>query len=125
MKWNKQTRGLPYVMCRKWNEMGYEHLQMQGFVDNMSDRAAKAERGSNTVRDDMKEQHMLSEVAEIAILFKKVNLGERKQMNPLLLRAKETLLIKSPGPQESKTERCLEQEGYQRRKNTMDNQKFI
>ena len=112
-------------MCRKWNEMGYEHLQMQGFVDNMSDRAAKAERGSNTLRDDMKEQHMLSEVAEIAILFKKVNLGERKQMNPLLLRAKETLLIKSPGPQESKTERCLEQEGYQRRKNTMDNQKFI
>ena len=51
-------------MCRKWNEMGYEHLQMQGFVDNMSDRAAKAERGSNTLRDDMREQHMLSEVAE-------------------------------------------------------------
>ena len=56
MKWNKQTRGLPYVKCRKWNEMGYEHLQMQVFVENLSDRAAKAERGSNTLRDDMTEQ---------------------------------------------------------------------
>ena len=46
------------------------------------------------------------------------------QMNPLPLRAKETLQIKSPNPQESKTERCLEQQGYQRRKYTMDNQKF-
>ena len=62
-----------------------------------------------------------------AILFKKVKLGERMQMNPLLLRPKETLQIKSPSPQESKTERCicLEQQGYQRRKNTVDNQKFI
>ena len=68
---------------------------------------------------------MLSEIAETAILFKKVNLGERKQMNPLLLRAKETLQIKSPSPKESKTERCLEQQAYQRRKNTMDDQKFI
>ena len=37
------------------------------------------------------------------------------QMNPLLLRTKQTLQIKSPNPQESKTERCLEQQGYQRR----------
>ena len=44
MKWNKQTRGLPNVMFRKWNEMGYEHLQMHVFVENLSDRAAKAER---------------------------------------------------------------------------------
>ena len=64
MKWNKQTRGLPNVMCRKWNEMGYEHLQMHVFVENLSDRVAKAERGSKTLRDDMKEQHMLSEIAE-------------------------------------------------------------
>ena len=35
-KWNKQTRGLPNVMFRKWNEMGYEHLQMQVFVENLS-----------------------------------------------------------------------------------------
>ena len=34
MKWNKQTRGLWNVMFRKWNEMGYEHLQMQVFVEN-------------------------------------------------------------------------------------------
>ena len=68
---------------------------------------------------------MLSEIAETAILFKKVNLEERKQMNPLLLSAKETLQIKSPRPQDSKTERCLEQQGYQQRKNTVDNQKFI
>ena len=112
-------------MCRKWNEMGYGHLQMQVFVENLSDRAAKAERGSNTLRDDMKEQHMLSEIAETAILLKKVNLGERKQMSPVLLSAKETLQIKSPRPQESKIERCLKQQGYQRRTNTMDNQKFI
>ena len=64
MKWNKQTRGLPNVMCRKWNEMGYEHLQMHVFVENLSDRVAKAERGSKTLRDDMKEQHMLSEIEE-------------------------------------------------------------
>ena len=44
--------------------MGYGHLQMQVFVENLSDRAAKAERGSNTLRDHMKEQHMLSEIAE-------------------------------------------------------------
>ena len=68
---------------------------------------------------------MLSEIAETPILFKKVNLGERKQMNPLLVSAKETLQIKSPSPQDSKTERWLEQQGYQRRKNTVDNQKFI
>ena len=49
---------------------------------------------------------MLSEIAETAILFNEVNLGERNQMNPLLLSAKETLQIKSPSPQESKTERC-------------------
>ena len=35
-KWNKQTRGLPNVMFRKWKEMGYEHLQMQVFVENLS-----------------------------------------------------------------------------------------
>ena len=99
--------------------------RLQVFVENLSDRAAKAERDSNTLRDDMKEQHMLSETAETVILFQKVNLGDRKQMNPLLLRAKETLQIKSPSAQKSKTERCLEQQGYQRRKNTMDNQKFI
>ena len=64
MKWNKQTRGLPYVLCRKWKEMGYEHLQMHVFVENLSDRVAKAERGSKTLRDHMKEQHMLSEIAE-------------------------------------------------------------
>ena len=76
---------------------------------NLSDRVAKAERGSKTLRDHMKEQHMLSEIQlqKTAILFKKVNLGERMQMNPLLFRAKETLQIKSPNPQESKTERCL------------------
>ena len=56
MKWNKQTRGLPNDMFRKWNEMGYEHLQMQFFVKNLSDRAAKAERGSKTLRGHMKEQ---------------------------------------------------------------------
>ena len=64
MKWNKQTRGLPNVMFRKWNEMGYEHLQIQVFVENLFDRAAKAERGSKTLRDHIKEQHMLSEIAE-------------------------------------------------------------
>ena len=51
-------------MFRKWNEMGYEHLQMQFFVQNLSDRVAKAERGSKTLRDHMKKQHMLSEIAE-------------------------------------------------------------
>ena len=94
--------------------------RLQVFVENLSDRAAKAERDSNTLRDDTKEQHMLSETAETVILFKKVNLGDRKQM-----RAKETLQIKSPSAKKSKTERCLQQQGYQRRKNTMDNQKFI
>ena len=51
MKWNKQTRGLRNVRFRKWNEMGYKHLQMQFFVKNLSDRVAKAERGSKTLRD--------------------------------------------------------------------------
>ena len=31
---------------------------------NLSDRVAKAERGSKTMRDHMKEQHMLSEISE-------------------------------------------------------------
>ena len=31
---------------------------------NLSDRVAKAERGSKTLRDHMKEQYMLSEIAE-------------------------------------------------------------
>ena len=31
---------------------------------NLSDRVAKAERGTKTLRDHMKEQHMLSEIAE-------------------------------------------------------------
>ena len=34
---------------------------------NLSDRVAKAERGSKTLRDHMKEQHMLSKIAEIEI----------------------------------------------------------
>ena len=51
-------------MSRKWNEMGYEHLQMQVFAQNLSDRVAKAERVSKTLRDHIKEQHMLSEIAE-------------------------------------------------------------
>ena len=51
-------------MFRKWNEIGYEHLQMQVFVENLSDRAAKAERSSNALRDDIKEQNILSEIAE-------------------------------------------------------------
>ena len=59
---------------------------------------------------------------------RKINMnssGKRKvNWTSQILRAKETLQINSPSPQESKTERCLEQ-GYQRRKNTMDNQKFI
>ena len=64
MKWNKQTRGLRNVRFRKWNEMSYEHLQMQFFVKNLSDRVAKAERGSKTLRDHMKERHIRSEIAE-------------------------------------------------------------
>ena len=64
MKWNKQTRGLLNVRFRKWNEMGYEHLQMQFFVQNLSDRVAKVEKGSKRLRDHMKKQHMLSEIAE-------------------------------------------------------------
>ena len=100
---------------------------MQFFVQNLSDRVAKVEKGSKRLRDHMKKQHMLSEIAEnwTSILFKKVNLGERMQRNPLLLRTKDTLQIKSPNPQESKIERCLEHQGYQRRKNAMDNHKFI
>ena len=34
------------------------------FVKKLSDRAAKAERGSKTLKDHMKKQHMLSEIAE-------------------------------------------------------------
>ena len=64
MKWNKQTRGLRNDTFRKWIEMGYEHLQMQFFVKKLSDRNAKAERGSKTLKDHMKKQHMLSENAE-------------------------------------------------------------
>ena len=107
MKWKKTDKRA----AEQWNEMCYEHLQRQ----NMSDRAAKAERGSKTLRDHMKEQIYCLKLQKTAILFKKVNLGERVQMNPLLLRAKQTLQIKSPTPQESKTERCQEEQGYQRR----------
>ena len=57
-------RAVECSVFRKWNEMGYEHLQMQFFVKNLSDRAAKAERASKTLRDHMKEQHILSETAE-------------------------------------------------------------
>ena len=113
------------MLFRKWNEMGYEHLQMQLFVENSSDRVAKADRGSKTLRHDIRDHICCLKLQKTVILFKKVNLGERMQMNPLLLRAKETLQIKSPNSQKGKTERCLEQQGYQRRKNTMDYQKFI
>ena len=57
-------RAVECSVVRKWNEMGYGHLQMQFFVQNLSDRVAKAERGSKTLRDHMKKQHMLSEIAE-------------------------------------------------------------
>ena len=57
-------RAVECSVVRKWNEMGYEHLQMQFFVQNLSDRVAKAERGSKTLGDHMKKQHMLSEIAE-------------------------------------------------------------
>ena len=46
MKQNKQQRGLRNVMFRRWNEMGYEHLQLS--AQNLYDRAAKAERSSKT-----------------------------------------------------------------------------
>ena len=49
-------RAVECSVVRKWNEMGYEHLQMQFFVQNLSDRVAKAERGSKTLRDHMKIQ---------------------------------------------------------------------
>ena len=59
---------------------------------------------------------------------RKINMnssGKRKvNWTSQILIAKETLQINSPSPQETKTERCLKQ-GYQRRKNTMDNEKFI
>ena len=114
-------------MCRKWNEMGYEHLQMHVFVENLSDRVAKAERGSKTLRDDMKEQHMLSEIAENSNPIQESESGRENANESTAIEGERnlTLQIKSPSPQESKTERCLEQQGYQRRKNTMDNQKFF
>ena len=50
------------------------------FLQNLSDRAAKAEGASKTLRDDMKKQHKLCclKLQKTAILFKKVNLGERE-----------------------------------------------
>ena len=57
-------RAVECSVFRKWNEMGYEHLQMQFFVQNLSDRVAKVEKGSKRLRDHMKKQHMLSEIAE-------------------------------------------------------------
>ena len=57
-------RAVERSVFRKWNEMGYEHLQMQFFVQNLSDRVAKVEKGSKRLRDHMKKQHMLSEIAE-------------------------------------------------------------
>ena len=59
MKQNKQQRGLHNVMFRRWNEMGYEHLQLS--AQNLYDRAAKAERRSKTLREHMEEQRSLSQ----------------------------------------------------------------
>ena len=41
-------------MFRKWNEMGYDHLNLS--TQNLYDRAAKAERGSKALREYMEEQ---------------------------------------------------------------------
>ena len=57
MKWNKQTRGL-------WNVQWFGNgtrwamntCRCNFFVQNLSDRVAKAERGSKTLRDHMKIQ---------------------------------------------------------------------
>ena len=62
MKQNKQQRGLRNVMFRRWNEMGYEHLQLS--AQNLYDRAAKAERSSKTLREHMEEQRSLSQRAQ-------------------------------------------------------------
>ena len=45
MKQKKQQRGLRNEMFRKWNEMGYEHLNLT--AQNLYDRATKAEKNSN------------------------------------------------------------------------------
>ena len=62
MKQNKQQRGLRNVMFRRWNEMGYEHLQLS--AQNLYDIAAKAERSSKTLREHMEEQRSLSQRAK-------------------------------------------------------------
>ena len=62
MKQNKQQRGLRNVMFRRWNEMGYEHLQLS--AQNLYDRAAKAERSSKTLREHVEEQRSLSQRAQ-------------------------------------------------------------
>ena len=105
-------------------QMGYEHLQMQLFVQNLFDRVAKAERGSKTLRDHMKKQHMLSEIAGI---------NPVQESEPGRENAKESTAIEDERyftnqesqPTGEQIERCLEHHGYQRRKNAMDNQKFI
>ena len=70
---------------------------------------------------------MLSEIAENINPVQESESGREnaKESTAIEDEIKDTLQIKSPNPQESKAGRCLEHQGYQRLKNTMDNQKFI
>ena len=58
MKQKKQQRGLRNEMFRKWNEMGYEHLNLT--AQNLHDRATKAERNSKTLREHTEKQRQQS-----------------------------------------------------------------
>ena len=99
--------------------MGYEHLQMQVFVHNLSDRVAKAEGGSKTLSDHMKKQHMLSEIAENSNPIQESESG-RENVN-------ESTAIEG---ERNFTNRGSQPTGEQnitieRRTNTMDNQKVV
>ena len=93
-------------------------LKMQRNLKLKGERKKERKKERETERKGEREKERKKE--------RKINMnssGKRKvNWTSQTLIAKETLQINSPSPQETKTERCLKQ-GYQRRKNTMDNEK--
>ena len=86
----------------------------------------KAERVSKTLRDNIKEQHMLSEIAENSNLLQESESGRKNANESTAIEGERNFTNQESQPKgEQNRTMPVEQQGYQRRKSTMDNQKFI
>ena len=81
---------------------------------NLSDRVAKAERGSKTLRDHMKEQHVLSEIAENSNPIQESESGRKNANESTAIEGERNFTNQESQPTgEQNRTMPIEQQGYQ------------